>query len=107
MDNFSGNNLDAKEKEEFEKLGIIIKHLKPYTTVYCQPLDLNVNYLIKKKMKDFWMEWFTINKESTPKKQSVYNWFAKTWNAISALTIVKFFLISGISNDFECEWRRK
>jgi len=46
VDNFSGHNLDSKEKEEFEKLGIIIKHLKPYTTAYCQPRDLNVNYLI-------------------------------------------------------------
>jgi len=71
MDNFSGHNLDPKEKEEFEKLGKKIKHLKPYTKAYCQPLDLNVNYLINKKMKDFWMEWFIVNKESTPKKLGI------------------------------------
>ena len=101
VDNFSGHNLEPEEKKKFEKLGIIIKHLRPYTTSYCQPLDLNVNFLVKKKMKDYWMDWFSNDESQTPRKQTLYGWFAKSWDSITALNIVKAFLNSGIPNDLD------
>ena len=99
IDGFSGHKLEDKEKEVLEKdLNLIIKYLPPYTTSLLQPLDLNINGLLKRSMKDSWVCWF--NRESVaPSKQAIYTWFASAWRGITPLNIIKGFLASGISND--------
>ena len=102
VDNFAGHNLDTKQKTQIEQdLNVIIKFLKPYTTSICQPLDLSTNSILKRKMKDEWLDWYIdpSNISKTPSKQFIYDWFAKSWNAITQTNNIKAFLLSGISND--------
>ena len=57
IDNFSGHKLEEKQYRELEKVGIFIKYLRPYTTHLCQPLDLNINFILKSKIKNIgWNE---------------------------------------------------
>jgi len=99
IDNFSAHKLEESQYLEFEKLGIFIRYLKPYTTHLCQPLDLNINFILKSKMRTEWMEWMEKQEGTNPSKTTIYNWFYKSWKAITPLNIVKAFLMSGISND--------
>lgn len=101
VDNFSGHNLTKIEKEEIEtELNVVIKHLKPYTTVFCQPLDLNINAIVKRRMKEEWLKWFiTENRTKAPCKQDIYTWFTCAWKTINPANIIKAFLMSGLSND--------
>jgi len=101
VDNFSGHNLSEEAKKKFYDLGIIIKHLRPYTTSMCQPLDLCINYLIKKFMKDEWIKWFDTDPSLNPTKQMIYNWFAKAFQSITFKDVIKAFLMSGISNELD------
>jgi len=107
IDNFSGHIMEEKERVDIEKeLNIIIKYLRPYTASLVQPLDLSINYLLKHKLKQEWLEWF-IKKDNPqekakyPSKQDIYNWFARSWRTISPPNIVKAFLHSGISNSLD------
>jgi len=78
---------------------ILIKFLKPYTTHLCQPLDLSINYILKSRMKEQWIDWFKNNPGISPSKQAIYIWFKKAFDSLTPLNIIKAFLLSGISND--------
>jgi len=105
IDNFAGHKIDEEEKKKLEDFGIILKYLRPYTTHVCQPLDLSINYLLKKSMKDKWVFWFDKNQENSkaPTKQEIYDSFTESWGSITPLHIIKAFLSSGISNNVNGE----
>jgi len=99
IDNFSGHKLDDKDVQSLKNDGILIKFLRPYTTNLCQPLDLNINYILKSRMKESWIDWFSNNPGENPAKQVIYSWFRKGFESITPLNIIKAFLLSGISNN--------
>ena len=101
MDNFSAHKIEDEKMKELEEFGLMIRNLKPYTINICQPLDLNINYLVKSQMKEAWMNWFGINSNVNPTKQIIYSWFVKAFKGITPLSIIKAFLMSGISNELD------
>jgi len=99
LDGFSGHKFDDKEREEIEKeLNVFLCYLPPYTTNILQPLDLNINALLKRNMKNSWVDWFS-KENSLRKKQVIYRWFVLAWRSITSLNIIKSFLMGGISSD--------
>lgn len=59
FDRFSGHKLDETEKKALEEeYNVLIRYIPAYTTAMLQPLDLNVNGLIKRSMRNSWMDWF-------------------------------------------------
>jgi len=101
IDNFAGHKFEEQKLAEFEQQGLIIKYLRPYTTSICQPLDLNINFLLKSSLKDQWIDWIDQHPNINPTKQTIYNWLVQAWKKITPLNIIKAFLMSGISNDLD------
>lgn len=99
IDRFSGHKFEDDEREELEKqLNIFIRYLPAHTTSYLQPLDLNVNGILKNRMRESWIDWFN-SSEVVPNKQIIYRWFSTAWKSITPLNIIKAFLTSGLSCD--------
>ena len=74
-------------------------------TSICQPRDVSVNALFKKKIIDFWVEWRRQPAARTaagnlkqPTRQHVINWISTAWEELADDIIKKSFLRCGISN---------
>jgi len=93
--------IEEQKLVELEQQGLIIKYLKPCTTNICQPLDLNINFILKSHLKDKWINWIDKHPNVNPTKQTIYNWFVQAFKGITPLSIIKAFLMSGISNDLD------
>jgi len=94
IDNFAGHKFEEQKLAEFEQQGLIIKYLRPYTTSICQPLDLNINFLLKSSLKDQWIDWIDQHPNINPTKQTIYNWLVQAWKKITPINIIKTFLMS-------------
>ena len=56
LDNFAGHVYEDDELKALEQeIDVKIKYLPPNCTAYLQPLDLSINYTVKSKLKNQWI----------------------------------------------------
>ena len=67
-------------------------------------MDVSVNRLFKKRMRDLWVQWFAGHTLRTvhgnpkqPSRQDVINWVSDAWNSIKAEMIQESFVLCGIT----------
>ena len=74
-------------------------------TSIAQPMDKCINNPFKEAMRACWEEWMRGDRQKTlmrnlkqPTRQEVLTWVSKAWGSIKQETLVRSFLVCGISN---------
>ena len=77
-------------------------------TSICQPMDKCINRPFKVAMREHWEKWMRQDRPTTaagnlkqPTRQDAINWVSQAWDSIGTETIVKSFLVCGISNSLD------
>ena len=77
-------------------------------TSIVQPMDKCINKPFKESMRGSWQTWMLQDRTLTkagnlkqPTRQDAINWVSAAWDSIKQDTIIRSFLVCGISNDLD------